>query len=167
MSSPTVSTSQYGVSLTMPPRYEAGHALTVNEAVALNRLFAENASHQIREATQKLCKERGYTPTQMTDTQKTEVEPEFQALFDDAVSKYEFGQGRRGGARLSPVQKAARAITNIMLDKQVEAEGEMSDEQRQELFDQYIKHPQVIKAAEAQVAAEQDRTSSLLESVRG
>lgn len=100
-----------GKSFSVPQPYAEGHALTPNEASALNQTYAEN----VRNNRAKLVKEAIDAGTFDQDV--------FQGQVDDYCDDYEFGVRTGGGRSGDPVRQEAMAITRDLVRKAIVKQG--------------------------------------------
>jgi len=79
----------YGHTFTVPDRYTEGHALTANEAAAMNGLLAEMISHSVRAMLKDERSADGSVPAdKLAEAEKHVAEK---------AESYEFGAARSGG----------------------------------------------------------------------
>ena len=96
---------------TVPQPYVAGHALTDNEAAALNQMFAENIGNNRRAAVTAAKEEGSFDHAAV------------QAELDAYAAEYEFGV-RRGGARVAdPVERQAMEMAVQKVKESLKAQG--------------------------------------------
>lgn len=129
-----------GVDLQFPAPYAAGHALTENEASALNGLLGENIRNnlakRVQEAVDK-AKEAG-TPLDVAA---------LQAELDKYAEGYEFGTSRV----TDPVVKVARELAEKTIKAKAEAKSrKLTADELKDLIEQYIAQDAMMQAAEAE-----------------
>ena len=132
-STPRVSVTIKGTTVTVPAPFAAGHTCSENEAGALNQLLRENVRNNL--ATRETLD---------------------QAAVDTYVAEYEFGARRAGGGApsLSPVERKARAIAKEKIQAALKARGQtVEKENLAQMVEQLAARPDIIKLAEAQIKA--------------
>jgi|ETNvirnome_6_100_1030635.scaffolds.fasta_scaffold00132_13 hypothetical protein len=147
-------------SFTIPAPFAEGHAVTANEAAALNQLLAEN----IRNNFAKRVKEGGEAdPPVAADV--------LQAELDQYVTEYEFGVRRSGGGRSSdPVEVEAMSIARDKVKDALRAKGyklaDISAGRITELASEYLeKNPQWRETAKSVVEQRNATADEVLEDI--
>jgi hypothetical protein len=94
-----------GEAFTVNPPYAAGHTLTENEAVALNRYWTESVTNGIRQSVKDAKEANAFDHAA------------YQAKLDEHAASYQFGQRARTGTAEDPVQiEAVNRAKQIIKD---------------------------------------------------
>lgn len=141
-----------GSQFTIPAPFMAGHVVNDNQAAALNQLFAENIRNNFA-SKMKSAKEKGEPIPGQTE-------------LDRYAASYEFGVRATPAAKLSPVEREARAIAAAEVDRLLKAQSiakkSLPEGKYDELIDRLLaKYPAIMEQAEKIVAA---RTSVIEDS---
>lgn len=129
--------------------FDEGHALTANEASAMNQLLAENIRNNFAKRVKDADDVAG-----------------LQAELDNYVKEYEFGVRRSGGGRTGdPVEAEAMAIARSKVKQALQAKGhklaDISASKITELASQALaKHPEWTDLA-VQVVSQRDAVADV------
>jgi hypothetical protein len=140
-----------GLVFSCPQPYGAGHALSENEAAALNQVFAENVRNNCASRVKAAVAKR----------EKGEEAPTDEALlteFEDYAVSYEFGVRRSSGvseARLTPEEREARRLAGDRIKEALKAKGFTIKSVGQEKFDSMVdelsRRDDIVKLARKRV----------------
>lgn len=115
--------SIYGHAFEFSDRYAEGHAVTANEATALNNLMGELIGHRIRAMlSDKHGFQKGTAPSD-----HPEAIAEAEALVVSEAAEFEFGAGRGSGTRapsaMSELDKLAKKFAEDAVKAKMRQEG--------------------------------------------
>ena len=146
-STPRADVTIQGTVFAVPQPYVEGHALTSNEASAMNQLLSENIRNNF---AGKIKAE--------ADKPEGERKEYTQADLDEYVASYEFGVRRSGGsseARLPPEQREARKIAREKVVEALKAKNisikSVDSEKMEEMVSTLAQRPEIIKIAQRRV----------------
>lgn len=135
-----------GVEFTIGAPYSAGHVLTAGEASALNQLRGENIRNNFA-GKMKSAKDKGETIPGQTELAKYDAE-------------YVFGVRSAAGPRLDPVERKARQLAAVEVEKLIKSKGLKKAALPEGKFDELVsafldKYPAFREKAKTIVTAEQ------------
>lgn len=138
-----------GYTFTIPQPFQLGHQLSEGEAQALNGLYSENISNNLRDEVKKVVELLG--PGEVLSA---EAEGMLQAKFDGYAANYRFETRHASRHAKGIIEAEAQLLALEKLEEELRAGGGvLSEEDRARRVAEYCRLPAIREAARERAGA--------------